>query len=95
MTTSRANLLPVKSILFDTASTLRRNSFACQTKSFVVRRNRMEQSVYIGVRLRKETHDALVKRQLASEVQVSLAALVRHLLDESLGIKRKNGKTRR
>ena len=55
----------------------------------------MEQSVYIGVRLRKETHDALVKLQQASEVQVSLAALVRHLLDESLGVKRKNGKARR
>lgn len=52
----------------------------------------MEPSFYIGVRVPKKTYDALLARKGESEVQVSLAALVRHLLDESLGL---NGKKRR
>lgn len=55
----------------------------------------MEETIYIGVRISRRAHDALVKRQQASAVQVSLAALVRHLLDESLGVKKRNGKVRR
>jgi hypothetical protein len=55
----------------------------------------MEESFYIGVRVGKQTHDALRKLQQASTVEVSLAALVRHLLDQSLGLKETNGKKRR
>jgi hypothetical protein len=52
----------------------------------------MEQTFYVGVRLPKKTYDALLARKNSSEVQVSLAALIRHLLGESLGV---NGKKRR
>jgi hypothetical protein len=49
----------------------------------------------MGVRISKATHDALRKRQTEEPIRVSLAALVRHLLDESLGVKRKNGRAKR
>jgi hypothetical protein len=55
----------------------------------------MEQSFYIGIRVGKSTHDALRKRQQASPIEISLSALVRHLLNESLGLKETNGKRRR
>jgi hypothetical protein len=51
---------------------------------------------YIGVRLTPELHAALLARQRASGVEVSLSALVRSLLGEVLGVKRakKNGRKR-
>jgi hypothetical protein len=52
------------------------------------------ESHYVGVRVSKATYAALVARQNESEVPVSLAALVRHLLDQSLGVKKKNGRRR-
>lgn len=55
-----------------------------------------EQDHPISIRVTKSTYDALVARQRASPVDVSLAAVVRHLIDEGLGIKKpKNGKAKR
>lgn len=53
----------------------------------------MEEAVVcISVRVPRATYDALVKKKLASNVRVSMTALVTHLLDEALGVKRKNGR---
>jgi hypothetical protein len=51
---------------------------------------------YLGIRVSKRTHDALRKMQEDSTIPVSLNALVRHLLDQSLGFEKEtNGKKRR
>jgi hypothetical protein len=56
----------------------------------------MEEMLYIGVRIPRRTHDAIVKIQQASRIQVSLTAVVQHLLEEALGLeKQANGKKRR
>ena len=52
----------------------------------------------ISIRLSKETYDALLARQRESEVDVSISAIVRSLLAESLGVRRaskKNGRAKR
>jgi hypothetical protein len=51
--------------------------------------------ITLSVRLPRSTYDALVQRQAASPIDVSLAAVARHLIDEGLGIKKKNGKAKR
>jgi hypothetical protein len=53
-------------------------------------------TVYIGVRVTPEIHAALLARQRESGVEVSLSALVRSLLGEALGVKRKkNGRVKK
>lgn len=56
----------------------------------------MEDDTLLSVRVPKETYDALLARQRTSEVDVSISAIVRSLLAESLGVKRvkKNGRKR-
>jgi len=52
--------------------------------------------LYIGVRVPRRTYDAIVKMREASPIQVSLTAVVQHLLEEALGLeKQANGKRRR
>jgi hypothetical protein len=56
----------------------------------------MEEMLYIGVRIPRRTHDAILKMQKASPIQVSLTAVVQHLLEEALGLeKQANGKRRK
>ena len=55
----------------------------------------MEQDMLLSVKVSRETYDALVARQKASPVDVSLSAIVRQMLGEALGVKRKNGRVRK
>jgi hypothetical protein len=51
-----------------------------------------DDSVHLGVRIPKATHDALLDRQKKASddagAEVSLAALVRALIEEGLGIRK-------
>jgi hypothetical protein len=53
-----------------------------------------EQMLYLGVRVPKRTHDAIVRIQKASPIHVSLTAVVQHLLQEAIENK-ENSKRRR
>jgi hypothetical protein len=56
----------------------------------------MEEMLYIGVKIPRRTHDAIVKMQKDSPIKVSLTAVVQHLLEEALGLeKQTNGKRRK
>jgi hypothetical protein len=51
----------------------------------------MQETVYIGVRVPRETYDALVARQKKESIDVSLSAVIRRILQ--VGLEKTKGRT--